>query len=481
MKSYKILLFIVIIIAVLAIMCATFPTTGITIGKTTLRFPSLAMMLNRNDSTRQSVDESFQAISDSMAQEMQSLKDTLGYYHNIVETHPARFYCPDAAFDFFDTLFEKMATAKTNKKVVRVLHYGDSQIEMDRISTNLRSWFQNIFGGGGPGLLPLVQAIPTFSVNQSYSGDYGSYVCYGEGERSDIGDYGIMAKSFYIHGNGYFSATSSRHSLADEKVKKFSRVQLLLNNHDSTFEAELNDSKHGYQQTVVTEESGVQLLRWMLDATTTAIHLSMQGDATIYGVLLDNGYGVAVDNIPLRGSSGTIFTQLNKNLVRTAYLLSDVELIIMQFGGNSVPNIGSDANIASFKESMVKQIQRVQKIYPEAKILFIGPADMSTRKDGVLQTYPFLPKTIQALKEAALENGAAFWNMYEVMGGKNSMITWEKNGLAGNDYIHFTNAGAEKIGKALASTFSSYYQFYLLRQNIEKQQFDSLWNGSFAH
>lgn len=478
MKPYKILLFIVLTITCLAFICAVFPNDGFTIGKKSFHFPSLEEMLNRNDSSHRSVDESFQAISDSMQKEMQNLKDSLLFYHKIVETHAARFYSADTAFVFFDSLFSKMEKAKINKKIVRVLHYGDSQIEMDRISINLRDYFQKTFGGGGPGLIPLVQSIPTFSVSQSYSGEYTPYVCYGEGERRSDGDYGIMAKSFAIDGEGFFSARASKHSLADEKVKKFSRAQLLLNNNEEVFEATLSDRK-AFKETAYCEESGVQMLRWTLDSAVSSISLSLNGAAVIYGIMLDNGFGVSVDNIPLRGSSGTIFTQINQKALQQAYLLSDVGLIIMQFGGNSVPVINKDEEISDFKEMVAKQIKCVQKIYPEAMILCVGPADMSTRKKGVLQTYPFLPKIIQAHKEAAVENGAAFWNTYEVMGGKNSMVLWEKNGLAGNDYIHFTNEGADKIGKAFSNSFSSYYQFYLLRKNIEKQQFDSLWNVTY--
>ena len=40
------------------------------------------------------------------------------------------------------------------KKVVRIAHYGDSQIEGDRISSNLRTKFIHEFGGEGVGFIP---------------------------------------------------------------------------------------------------------------------------------------------------------------------------------------------------------------------------------------------------------------------------------------------------------------------------------------
>ncbi|MEG2071244.1 MAG: hypothetical protein RR034_07715, partial [Bacteroidales bacterium] len=94
------------------------------------------------------------------------------------------------------------------------------------------------------------------------------------------------------------------------------------------------------------------------------------------------------------------------------------------------------------------------------------------------QTYPYLPAVVKALKEAALENGAAYWDIFEVMGGKSSMIAWVQNGLAGSDYIHFTPSGANKVGKNLSNSFATLYDFYIMRKDIDKQQFDTLWNAS---
>jgi hypothetical protein len=51
------------------------------------------------------------------------------------------------------------ALRQANREVVRVLHYGDSQIEGDRITSSLRYKLQNRFGGCGAGMLPLVDPL----------------------------------------------------------------------------------------------------------------------------------------------------------------------------------------------------------------------------------------------------------------------------------------------------------------------------------
>jgi hypothetical protein len=104
--------------------------------------------------------------------------------------------------------------------------------------------------------------------------------------------------------------------------------------------------------------------------------------------------------------------------------------------------------------------------------LLIGPADMSTKVNGRLQSYPYLEKTIAGMKEAALENGAAFWDMYQVMGGKNSMIKWVKNSpsLAAPDYIHFTPKGADRIAKTFYESLMIYYGYYDFQREHGKKK-----------
>jgi len=46
---------------------------------------------------------------------------------------------------------------------LRVLHFGDSQIEGDRMTSLLREYFQKRFGGEGPSIQPVFPFVPNFS------------------------------------------------------------------------------------------------------------------------------------------------------------------------------------------------------------------------------------------------------------------------------------------------------------------------------
>ncbi|MGB1004109.1 MAG: hypothetical protein ACPGVC_07770, partial [Salibacteraceae bacterium] len=60
-----------------------------------------------------------------------------------------------------------------------------------------------------------------------------------------------------------------------------------------------------------------------------------------------------------------------------------------------------------------------------------------------------------ALKTAAFETGSGYWDLYEVMGGRNSMISWveAEKPLAGKDYVHFNNLGTRKVSELFMKAF----------------------------
>ncbi|MDR1112427.1 MAG: hypothetical protein LBL18_01530, partial [Bacteroidales bacterium] len=318
MKSYKVLLFIIIVITMLAFICAFFPKEGISIGSLHLHFPSLEKVLTRNSEEADTDIDSLLGISQTVDSCLQSSRDTIAHYVKELSVNPAKFYFPHNNLSYFDPLFETMSNAEQSGTTVRVLHYGDSQIELDRLSCNLRSFFQEIFGGSGPGMLPLIQNISTSSVSQYTAGGATPYAAYGETNRRRDGLYGPMAKCFAMNSEVAFNVTASKSEQTDSNLKHFGSVKLLMNVHGNSFTATLKSKAAGYEQSQ-TASNGLQLLEWQFDSLVSNLRLNLQGSADIYGIMVDGNGGVAVDNIPMRGCSGTIFTRINDSLLLKSY------------------------------------------------------------------------------------------------------------------------------------------------------------------
>ena len=489
MKPWQIAVFIFLIVTCLGIISLFFPKDGIRLAGHSVNFPSIEQVLSDPDADipdlpgdsllndpripaptlfnrkeREAIIAEIIKEDSIRKQLLEEQQDTL---IQLTETlaQAGHFYLPNNDITYFDKFFAKAASAKSRDEVVRVLHYGDSQIEMDRISGNLRTYFQTKFGGGGPGLVPAIQTVASYAVSQSASGAFTLYSSYGEGSRAR-GNYGFMLKCYRLTGNGTFNAYASTSKRSDSRVKKFSRVTLLYNDHNGKFRATLTDRKHGYDSTCNSAGAGIHAMQWQTDSATASLRINMQGTADIYGIMIDNGPGVSVDNIPLRSSSGDQFTLVTDSILRKCYQNSNVGLIIMQFGGNSVPAIYSTASINKYCNVMQTQIRRVKNACPGATLLFIGPSDMSHSYGGSLQTYKMLPAMIDSLRNMCLRNNVAYWDLYEVMGGRNSMVAWVRKGWAGPDYVHFTPTGANYVGKTLSENFATLYDLYATRRRI---------------
>lgn len=468
--SLRTILFLVSVFAILVLTCILFPRNGITVGSATLRFPSMHEVLV----PREQLDlEAFlQKEKERKQQYLGSLQDSLLYYATLADSSDIRFIFPGNDNRFFDSLFALFDSASSMNRTVRMLHYGDSQIEMDRITSRLRHYMQSRFGGGGPGLLPVQSITPVTSAGLFGSGNLQLVSSFGDSlSIKSRGDYGPMMQCFRMYGSAQVAVSASNHRNADSLVKNFSKVTLIFNNNGSGC---VRASLSGKQvvasaDTLVRRQcdGGVSAFAFNLDTAVTSFRLSVDGSADLYGLMVDNGYGVAVDNIPMRGCSGQQFAMVDRNLLSQSYRTMDVGLVIMQFGGNSIPYLRTEKSIKEYAASMGRQIDYVRSCCPDCKVLFIGPSDMSTTVNGQRQTYPWMEQVIEALSDSVTAHGAAYWSIYHAMGGFNSMPVWVEEGLAGADYIHFSQKGADLMGDRLAEAFERMYQLYVIRKKIE--------------
>ena len=451
MKRSRIVLFLFSVIAILALLCAVFPEDGF-LG---LRFPQLGEVLTgaepeRGPSPEELIEQRRQAV----------LAAERDQYRAFFTDDPARFSLPDDDFSFFDPLFEALDSAETDP--LRIIHYGDSQIEEDRITGTIRERLQERFGGSGPGMMP-AREYATPRIGGGSSVGMRRFFNYGDASwRAGIRQYGPYADFVRMDSAATLSYYPIRSK--DKGPHTFERATLVAGNLRST----LTVRCRGEERTVEPGEP-ISLVRFELPDSSMRVSLSLSGYADLYGVLLDGKSGVRMDNMAMRGSSGAIFTAMDPEQLRTFYREENVRLIMLQYGGNSVPYLKTDKAISSFLESIRKQLVLLKEVAPEARIVFIGPSDMSTMVGGKLQTYPRLPALVDSLRVSANSCGAAYWDIYGVMGGQNSMMQWvnARPALAGSDYVHFTLAGSKKVGDMFCDAFFLYYDYYRWRKENE--------------
>jgi lysophospholipase L1-like esterase len=449
MRRYQIVLFIFGVIAALAVLCAVFPEEGLW----GLRFPQLSDILSAAEKDEgPSPEELIQLRRQAV---LAAEKDQ---YQNYFREDPARFYVPGDDYTFFDELFAALDEAE--RTPLRIVHYGDSQIEEDRITGAIRERLQARFGGNGPGMMPARQHATPY-VGGGSTAELARYFNYGDlSYRAGIRKYGPYADFVRLDTTATLSYYPIRGKSKAEQ-RTFERVTLVAGN----LRSRLSVSSRGDKRTVEADGSPLAFVRFEMPDSSTRVSLTVSGYADLYGVLLDSKTGVRMDNMAMRGSSGAIFTTMDADQLRDFYREENVRLIMLQYGGNSVPYLKTDTQIATYVESIRKQIVLLRELAPQAKIVFVGPSDMSTVVSGKRQTYPKLPGIVDLLRENVLAAGGAYWDIFGVMGGENSMVQWvaARPQLAGSDYVHFTLAGSRKIGDMFCDALFVYYDYYQWR------------------
>lgn len=463
MKAKEVLAFIAGVLALLGLLWLVTPADGVNLGPLNLRFASYQRTLRDAHEQKVDVDSVLMAVEGRFQME----DDTLSYYRRFFYENPDRIYLPGDDYHFFDPVFRQMEGATDH--LVRVVHYGDSQIELDRISQDLREALQERFGGSGTGLFPALSNVPSASIQKAASGGFTQYTMYGDSttQRAGHSRYGILAQVVQLTGGGTVTVRGSKNKTARQGVKTFENVSVLYGRGENLVVKAVSDTSKP-RPVIQQGDNGTTLVTWHFGRPVEKATLTFQGNAEIYGISADGDAGVAVDNVPLRGCSGTIFTRINKPLMTDSFSLTDTRLIILQFGGNMMPMVRGAKQIEPYQEQIAKQIAYFHEVAPQAKILFIGPSDMGKSVNGRVVTWPHLPELVDSLKATALRNDAAYWDLYRMMGGENSMVQWVRHSpaYAGPDYIHFTPAGAQKVGDALSRSFLTYYDFYTLRKTL---------------
>jgi hypothetical protein len=491
-KPAIVLLFIITVCTILLFLSFVFPINGVSIyGTLRLKFiDPKDIFLNKEekyaDITKIIKDEAY--INDTTIEklakvELLPVKDTVRVTADSInqKIHMLEFSNNDhtilySAFNAFD----KAAFAS---KPVRVLHYGDSQIEGDRISSYLRNRLQEKFGGMGVGLVPVEQVYDfKFSINQSNTGNWLRYTLYGDVDTSiHHSKYGALASfcrfSSYQRDSipakpfNYESTVSFDPSpFGYQNTKTFQQCRIFYAHNREPFLTELYQAGKLADAELYPKSGSLNIIRWTFEKPVSRIKIIFKGTDSpdFYGIALDGLNGIALDNVAMRGNAGLVFTKMDAQFLAEHFQKLNVKLIILQYGGNVVPHIVE--RYTYYENLFYAQLKLIKDLLPDVGIIVIGVADMSIKeKDGYV-TYPNLEKIRNALRNASMRAGAAYWDTYEAMGGENSMPSWvfADPPLASSDFVHFNVRGSKIIAQMFYNSLM--YEYNLYKKTIGEEQ-----------
>jgi lysophospholipase L1-like esterase len=330
------------------------------------------------------------------------------------------------------------ATKSASGKKVRIAHYGDSGIEGDNITADIRQKLQSKLGGNGVGIVgvnPLDVQFRTTTKIQFSSDWKTASVLNANPEKLPLGVNGYV---YQPSANSWVSyETTGRYN-----VKNFSAVRIL---YASEKNVTVKYSFDNGGETSVELKASKQPVDYLITAKnkvrSVKITVVNPSKTYFYGVSLEDGNGVFVDNFPLRGNSGAALRDLDVATLKSLNKVLDYKLIILNFG----LNIAGEKDYGWYESSMERVISQLKDAFPGSAVLVVSVHDKDVKKGTQFVTEPGVPKLVEAQRHIAQKAGVAFLNLYEAMGGANSMNDWVNQGLAEKDYTHMKLPGAKKI------------------------------------
>ncbi|MEG1622764.1 MAG: hypothetical protein RR330_05265 [Alistipes sp.] len=391
-----------------------------------------------------------------------------------IKSYPRPLTQPSTPIEDFDStansrmksLYTKLLTSGTP---VHIAVLGDSFIEGDILTADLREKLQSAFGGCGAGFAPM--ASPLTGFRRTIKTQARNWTPYNIMQRKSTP--AALASNYTISGwvcrasegasTRWEGTTSRLHLDSCNQARLF-----FISRQNSQVEVTLNDT-----QKRIFEIEGDEALR-QIDVTGAIRSIAMKvisGNSGFigYGAQFSGEEGVTVDNYSIRSNNGQAMfwtdPALNVELDNQA---GGYDLVILQYGLNILQK--GVRNYSKYGEQIENMIAFVRQCFPTAAVLVLGVSDRSTRTDDGSGFVPMdsAPYLINCQRAAAQHTGAAFWSTYDAMQARGGMAGFVNHGWAGKDYTHINFGGGRQIAHDLFDAL--YNEVFMLQQKTLSRQ-----------
>lgn len=362
--------------------------------------------------------------------------------------------------------YQALASVRSLGRPVRVAYYGDSFIEGDIFTADLRELLQDQFGGNGVGWVDCASQVNGFrtTVTHNYSG---------------IHEYEVVKRPFSASNQGiaqrYFTANDGarmtyKGTRAKKHLSQWDRAIFYLRTGGGlTLRTTLNGDT-----TVVDTVAGSQNLQAIVrtagfdpkdslqrarSMTSVSYQVTGIGSGTLlYGVALEPVVGVVVDNFSMRGSAGYTLSQIPAATLGQFAVQRPYDLIVVHYGLN-VAN-SRQGNYSGYTKQMGQAIDHLHQAYPQASILVVSMPDRDQRTDAGLRTMRGVEQLVAYQQIMASDHAVSFFNLFQAMGGRESMKSLVDRGLANKDYTHINFRGGKYLARLLFDALMAGYHSY---------------------
>lgn len=344
---------------------------------------------------------------------------------------------------FYEAI-ERIERAEPNTHV-RIAHYGDSPTTADLITADIRSLLQKRYGDSGHGFHLMAKPWAWYG-HRGVDIDSSGW----EIEASNL----VSKKDgYYGYGGVSFRGAAGSRTRFRLKESGTTHVEVAYKELPSggLIVLEACGARIGAHPTDGEGASGFAPFVIPADCRDVTVRIE-SGPVRLFGVdFLKSTPGIVYDSLGLNGAYTSVLTRFFSAEHWGEQLQHySPDLIVINYGTNESVFAAYVDNV--FEKELRLAIKRIRAALPGKSILLMSPMDRGERdSSGTIQTVPALERVVAIEKRVAEEEGVAFFNTFEAMGGNGTMRKWytSEPRLVGADFIHPMPGGARIIGDLL--------------------------------
>ena len=358
--------------------------------------------------------------------------------------------------------YQMLHQRNTLDRPVRIAYFSDSFIEGDVFTAHLREQLQQQFGGNGVGWVDPIDKPQGFrlTIKQKFK---------------HFKEYEVMSSPFvYAHegiNQRYFvplegASVWTRGTDYCPHAQHWQQSTLYLRTKGGVQVGTcLNDQQDGWRSCQVDSSLHIQQLRSAADTIASVSYrfTAVTSDTYIYGMALESRRGVILDNFAMRGSSGSTLAKIPAGVLSDFSRLRPYDLIVLHFGSNVVSDQSRAANYKAYTRLIGNVIAHLRQAYPETSILLVSVSDRSQRTPEGMRTISGIESLAAYQQILADSQRVAYFNLFQAMGGRESMVRLVEQGLANKDYTHLTHNGGKQLSTCLYESLVAGYENYRRR------------------
>lgn len=334
----------------------------------------------------------------------------------------------------FATQLKSLLKNKKSNKVINIIQFGDSHTAADFFTGEFRTLMQKKYGDAGIGWITPIAIKGQNHVGVNWNSKHWEVLSSRVLSNIDFPMGGFIAKP--IKDTATIQITPK---IQDNQIWQMKISFKILE--DMTNPINILDAyKRKINYSAVSKKDV-----WQTTSFKSHLPIVINGkeNTEIGGVWLtrEKKSGVTVSAIGSNGAKQTIWQKWSPNWYKELSS-SQVDLVILEYGTNESFDETLDAN--EYRTNLVNNIRKIRKLLPKVSILLISPPDTMINENEIPKSYN-LVKHIQ--QQVAKSEKTLFWDWQAAMGGKKSVISWQKQGLARQDLVHQTLQGYKESAK----------------------------------